>query len=409
MTSGELSVRLRWPALLAATALICLAALAPSARADTGSITGTVTDAPTGEPLEGAEVCAETFAEEGGTFACGYTETDGTYFIGGLSPAQYRVQFWAGNQYEFEYFDGEKRWEDANPVAVVSGAQTSEIDADMDRTATIGGTVLAGGLGVEEVEACAYPLDPEEETYSRCGASNAEGAYSIKGLLPGSYKVEFWTGWTGPGYAFQFYDHKNRYLEADVVTVGEGEWREGVDADLAPGASISGRVSDLVTGVGIEVRVCSVDAASGRLTTCTWSEEDGAYVLGLLPAGDFKVVFSPEFWEFFPGEALPGEDDDELPTQFWNNQPTIGAAGLISLATGASVTGVDAKFARGSAPSTVVVPPVSTPTVRKHRKCRHGYRKKLVRGKRRCVKVRKHRKHRHKKQAARPTVRFSAR
>jgi len=399
-----------WPASAAILALICLAALAPSARAATGSIAGTVTDAPTGEPLEGAEVCAEDFSDEEGAGGCGYTETDGTFFIGGLPPGQYRVWFWGSNQYEFEYFDGKKNWEEADPVEVPSGGQAAGIDADMDRTATINGTVLASedGLGVEEVEACAYPLDPAEETFSQCGYSDADGSYSIKGLVPGNYKVEFWAGWTGRDLAFQFYDHRNRYQEADVVSVGEGEWLEGVDADLAPGASIRGHVSNLATGLPLEVRVCSIDAASGQLTTCTWPDEDGNYNLHSLPGGNFKVVFSPEFWEFFPEEAFPGEDDDGFPTQFWNGQATIGVANVISLATGSSVTGIDARF--GFAPTPPVArPPVVRPPIRKHRKCRRGYRKKLVRGKRRCVKVRKHRRHRHKKQAARPTVRLSAR
>jgi hypothetical protein len=295
-------------------------------------------------------------------------------------------------------------------VEVPSGGQAAGIDADMDRTATINGTVLAveDGLGVEEVEACAYPLDPAEETFFSCGYSDADGSYSIRGLVPGSYKVEFWTGWTGRDLAFQFYDHRNRYQEADVVTVVEGEWLEGVDADLVAGASIRGHVSDLVTGAPIEARVCSIDAASGQLTTCTWPDEDGNYVLRSLPGGAYKVVFSPELWEFFPEEAFPGEDDDGLPTQFWNNQATLGAANVISLASGASGTGVDARFALAPAPP-VLTPPLARPPVHKHRKCRRGYRKKLVRGKRRCVKVRKHRRHRHGKQAHRPTLRFSAR
>lgn len=398
-------------ALLVLAAFLCLAALAPtSVAAATGSIAGTVTDAPTGEPIEGAEVCAETFAEEGGAWACGYTETDGTYFIGGLPAGDYRVWFWASNQYEFEYFDGKKSWDEADPVEVPSGGQASGIDADMDRTATISGTVLAteDGLGVEEVEACAYPLNPSEESYFSCGYSDADGAYTIKGLVPGSYKVEFWPAWTGRGLAFQFYDHRNRYQEADVVSVGEGEWLEGIDADLAPGASIRGRLSDLVTGAPVEARVCSIDAISDKLTTCTWSEEDGTYTLHLLPAGSYKVVFSPEFWEFFPEEAFPGEEDDGLPTQFWNNQASIGAANVISLATGAVATGVDARF--GTVPvAPVLTPPVAKPPVHRHRKCRRGYKKKLVKGKRRCVKVHKHRHRRHEKRAERPTARFFAR
>lgn len=394
---------------LAVLALLCLAAFAPGARAATGSIAGTVTDAPTGEPIEGAEVCAEAIEEESNG-ACGYTETDGTYFIGGLSAGEYRVWFWGSNQYEFEYFDGKKNWDEADPVEVPSGGQATDIDADMDRTATISGTVLAtaDGLGVEEVEACAYPLDPAEETFSQCGYSDADGTYKIKGLVAGNYKVEFWAGFTGRDLAWQFYDHKPRYQDADVVSVAEGEWLEGIDADLFPGASIEGHVSSLATGLPLEARVCSIEAASGRLITCTWTDEGGAYRLRSLPEGSYKVVFSPELWEFLPDEALPGEEDDGFPTQFWNGQTTIAAANVLALATGGSATGVDARLGLSPAPPAATAPP-ARPPIRKHRKCRRGYRKKLVRGKRRCVKVHRHRRHRHQKRASRPTVRFSAR
>jgi hypothetical protein len=378
------------------------------ATAATGSIAGTVTDGLTGEPIEGAEVCAELFAEEG-TEACGHTETDGTYFIGGLPAGEYRVWFWGGYEYASQYFDGKRSREEADPVEVPNGGKATGIDAALDRTASITGTVRAveDGLGVEEVEACAYPLDSAEETFPRCGYSESNGFYTIGGLVAGNYKIEFWPYFSGRNLAGQFYDHEVRYEDADVVAVGEGEWLEGIDADLEPGASIEGHVANLTTGVPPEIRVCSIDAASGRLTACTWTDDSGAYRLSSLNAGAYKVVFSLEFWEFFPGEASPGEDDDGLPTQFWNGQATLAAAQVLSLAAGASAQGIDAKF--GLAQTATVVPPTTRPPARKKRKCRRGYRKKLVHGKRRCVKAHKHRRHRHAKRAEVPVARLFAR
>jgi Carboxypeptidase regulatory-like domain len=401
-----------------ACAAIALSAVfmvvAPAANAATGSIAGTVTDAATAEPIEGVKACAESTDES--SFACGLTETDGTYFIGGLEPGEYKVWFSSEGRHVFEYYDGAASWSDADPVAVLSGTKTVEIDADLQPTAAIEGTVLAtaDGLGVEEVEVCAYPLSAAEENFLECAETDSGGAYAINGLAPGSYRIEFWTGWTGRNLAYQFYDRRSRFAEADVVSLAEGERKSGVDADLAPGASISGNVSALATGLPLEeIRVCSIEAANGSLATCTWTNEQGNYTLRLLPGGSYKVVFSPELWEFFPGQAFPGEDDDGYPTQFWNNQPVLAAASVLSLGTGGGVGGISARLgAPAAAPPSVA--PIVKPPARKRKKCRHGFKRKKVKGKVRCVRIHKrHRQRRHsgkKADAKRPmAVRFSRR
>jgi hypothetical protein len=408
LTSGEISIR--WSAVPALAILLCLAALAPTvAEAATGSIAGTVTDASTAEPIEGVEVCAEPAGEEEGSGACGLTETDGTYFIGGLAPGQYTVGFWAGREYESQYYDGAGTWSEADPVEVLSGASTAGIDAELQQTAGIEGTVTAteDGLGVEEVEVCAYPADAAEENFFECAYTDSDGSYAIGGLGPGNYTVEFWAGFTGRRLAYQFWDHQSRFAEADVVALAEGERREGIDADLEPGARITGNVADLGAGPLEEVRVCSIDAGDDTLTICVWTNEDGNYGIRSLPAGSYKVVFSPELSEFFPGFP-PGEEDDGLPTQFWDNQTTIGAANVISLSTGGAAEGIDARFGSPQVvPPTAVTPPPKAPV--KKRKCRRGYRKRLVKGKRRCVKVRRHRRHRHGKRAHSTPKRLFAR
>jgi hypothetical protein len=398
--------------LLALMASLCLAAFAPAlASAATGSIAGTVTDASSGEPVEGAEVCAGPFDSEEGVEACAHTETDGTYFIGGLDPASYRVWFWGGSQYVFEYFDGKRSWEDADPVEVPSGGKADGVDADLDRTAAINGTVRASedGLGVEAIDVCAYPIDLAEENFGRCAETAGDGTYSIGGLSPGDYKVEFWPGFSGRKLAYQFWDHESRYPQADVLTLTEGEWLEGIDAELEPGATITGTVINFAKGVPMDgVRVCTIDAPSDTLTVCTWTNEAGGYRINTLPSGSFKVVFSPEMWEFFPESAATGEEDDGFPTRFWDNQTTIAAANVISLGTGSTAEGIDAGFGTPAVTPILSLPNPQAPIRKKH-KCRRGFKKKLVKGKRRCVKVRRQRRHRHRHHSGTTAQRFFAR
>ena len=401
-------------ALLSLAALLCLAVLAPAAGAATGSISGVVTDASTTEPVEGVEVCAGPYGEEEeGTHACAFTETDGTYFIGGLDPGGYRVTFWGGSRYVVQYFNGKNEFSEAVPVEVLSATNTPGVDAALAVTAGIEGTVLAtaDGLGVEEVEVCAYPLDPAEENFVECSYTDGDGSYEINGLAAGNYKVEFWTGPTGRRLGYQFWDHKIRFTEANIVSLDEGERWFGIDADLEPSAAITGNVSNVANGLPLEeIRVCSIDATINKLTVCTWTNEKGNYGIRSLPAGTYKVVFSPEMWEWFPGEAFPGEEDDGFPTQFWSSQSTLAAANVLSLSSGSDTGGIDARLgAPLTATPPTIVPPRTNPPVRKRKKCRRGFRKKKVKGKVRCVKVRKHKRHKQRQHRQPSGNRFLAR
>lgn len=246
---------------------------------------------------------------------------------------------------------------------------------------------------VEEVEVCAWPLNPKVEGTSwECGYTQADGTYFI-GLEPGTYRVEFWPRWSGQNLALQFYDGKNRISDGDNVTVEPGEITTGIDAELDPGATISGTVFSAASGVGLkEIPVCSIDAPIDGLLTCGWTEPDGSYSLPFLPAGQYKVVFSIDFGEWF-GE--PASEDDRYATQFWDNQVRLATADVIPFSTGQSVGGIDARLGHALTRS-VSTPITPTPPVRHRRRhCRKGYVRKKVKGKVRCVKRHKHHRHRH--------------
>lgn len=375
--------------------------LAPaSALGATGSISGLVTDAETHEPVEGVEVCAYPLSleseEEFFGFACEDTDASGEYTLPELPAGEYEVEFWGVPEgYLVQFYDGKANWWESDPVVVGSGAVTG-IDAELLRAAKIEGTVARSSDSepVEEVEVCAYPISEEGST--RCGETGSDGSYVIQGLEPGEYKVEFWPGFSGQSLAFQYYDHKDHWGEADPVAIEAGETVTEIDADLGPGATIGGTVTSAATGSPLEeIPVCSIDATSGELQVCNWTEPNGHYVLPFLPGGPYKVVFSLEFSEFFGEEIFFGEDDG-YPTQFWNNQPTLAAANVIPLATAQSVSGIDARLGTPLSPPPVVTP-TSPPAVHhKHRRrCPKGKVRKKVRGKVRCVKRHKHRRHRH--------------
>jgi hypothetical protein len=262
-------------------------------------------------------------------------------------------------------------------------------------------TRSSDGEPVEEVEVCAWTADTEE--LGGCGFSEANGTYSIQGLEPGEFKVEFWPVFSGQNLAYQFYDHRDRWAEADIVSLEAGETATEIDAELDPGATIAGTVTSAASGVPLrEIPVCSIDAPTGQLWVCDWTDSSGRYELPFLSKGQYKVAFSLEFREFFGEEVFPGEENDGYPTQFWNNQTSLATANAILLSTGQAASGIDARL---GTPPPVVTPVTSHPIAhrkkpRKH--CRKGFVKKKVKGKARCVKRHKHRHRRQHHRAARP-------
>jgi hypothetical protein len=248
----------------------------------------------------------------------------------------------------------------------------------------ISGTVetAAGAVPIAGVEVCAYPYEEEGEgEIFGCDLTGVSGAYTIEELPPGEYEVEFWG--RPQGYATQFYDHRSFSWESDPVPVASGATTTEVDADLIVEARIEGVVRSASTGADLEeVEVCAWDlvAEGGR---CTYTEEKGQYAIGGLVGADYVV-------EFFPF--------DPFQVQFWDHKSDLASANELSLAPGDVATGVNADLLGGPAPPAppVITPPVvaPVPAAPKPKHCKKGFRKKRVKGKARCVKIKK-RRHKH--------------
>jgi hypothetical protein len=112
----------------------------------------------------------------------------------------------------------------------------------------------------------------------------------------------------------------------------------------------------------------------------------------------YKVVFSPEFKEFFGEEASEDEDDGYF-KQYFDRKSTLAEANLLALTAPETRTGIDG-FLQPEHLVGASVAPVGKSTIvsaragRARPHCRPGFRKRKVSGKERCVKVHK-RKHKH--------------
>lgn len=207
-----------------------------------GTITGVVTDAGTGEPIQGLPVCAD--SSVGGR--CTVSGPGGLYTITGL-PADpgYRVEFGAhesfydnGLNYLRQHYNGKEEPNSWDLVGVTVGDITAGIDAAMKPGAQILGRVLEVGTiaPLPKIEVCA--LDPggtlSAQEFEQCTFTDATGHYAIRGLRSGTFIVVFsrerFLG--GDGFFPQWYDGATSAAGATPITISPPQTRTGVDARL---------------------------------------------------------------------------------------------------------------------------------------------------------------------------------
>jgi len=361
--------------------LLGLAAFAPAA-AFAGSISGTVTDAVTHEPIEGLEVCAYPSAEEEvELWFCEDTDSNGEYTIADLEPDEYGVEFWGRPlNYIPQYFDGQTSWWERDPVLVETDPVTG-IDAEMTEGGGIEGEVdrAAGGAPVDGVWVCAWSIFGEE--FGGCAVTDASGEYALQGMPEDEYEIEFWP--EDEDLLTQYYDHKDYWFEANPVTVTLGSVTPGIDADLLAAAKVEGQVRRASDGSPLtEVEVCAWSTDPEGPWRCSYPGDDGRYAIHGLPSDEYKV----EFWPY----------DESLPVQYWDHKATWEEANPLFLGLGSVTTGIDADLGPGPvAPPVAAAPPTFPPLAAAPRpkRCKKGFRKKRVHGKVRCVKKKKRKHH----------------
>ena len=185
---------------------------------------------PGGQPIEGAEVIAFGIEPErfGGEAV---TDGNGDYTIVGVPPGEYVVMFWTPSlNYLTQYFHNKPEFEEAEAVTVTANGVTAGIDAEMELGGAISGAVtdVVTHVGLDEVEVCAFELDPPE--FERCGETDPAGSYTLRRLPPGDYVVGFFP--YNPLYPFQFFSGATTFGAASPITVTGGATNLGVNAAL---------------------------------------------------------------------------------------------------------------------------------------------------------------------------------
>jgi 5-hydroxyisourate hydrolase-like protein (transthyretin family) len=305
-----------------------------------GWISGTVTDSE-GKPLSGVSV--KVF-EAGGSsrtlVTSNTTNLAGKYTVE-LASGSYKVEFSASSEvgnYAPQYYNAKPALAEAEAVSVTAGANTSEINAQMQPGGQITGTVTDNeGKPLADVSVKVFEAGGSKTVPVLYAQTGLTGNYTVSNLASGSYKVEFSESSEAGNYAPQYYNAKFTWAEAGLVSVTAGITTPEINAQMQPGGQITGTVTDsegkALSGVSVKVFEAGGSNTIPAITTMTGS--GGSYTVSNLASGSYKVEFSAnsEIGNYAP--------------QYYNAKSTLAEAEAVSVTAGANTSEINAQMQLG--------------------------------------------------------------
>lgn len=195
------------------------------------TLSGTVTEADGGNPIQGVSVYVH------GTWRSAVSDALGRYTITRVIPGSYAIHATPDTSSGFvgQWYPGVLYTEQRTPppgatnLTLQSGAALDGIDFALNRGARISGTVTGGGLAL-----AGSRLKAVNATYgfTRTAIADGQGRYDLSGLLPGDYTLKA----EAESFADEWWDNANHRDDASPFVLGFGDEVQR-DFDLAAGQS----------------------------------------------------------------------------------------------------------------------------------------------------------------------------
>jgi hypothetical protein len=295
-----------------------------------GGISGRVTDA-SGVGIQGiqVEVWGMDYSQY---YGCASTDVRGNYMYSGpyraLATGSYKVYFHnIGLNYSSEWYNDKSSIDTADQIAVISGGNTQNIDAQLAAGNQISGRVTnASGVGIKGIEALVFDLNDEWMCRSYAD-TDADGNYTVFGLPAGNLKIWFYNN--GKNYVSEWYDKQSSYATADQVIVTAGIPLANINAQLKVGgiiSNISGRVTD-GSGVGIRHIWVNVVDLDYKWWGDNLTDADGNYAVVGLPSGKFKVFFNGDIANYI--------------SEWYNNKNDFASADPVTVTAGSTTSHIN--------------------------------------------------------------------
>ena len=286
--------------------------------AASASVSGTVTG-PGGLPLSGITIWIEFSVDWYNDEAI--TDENGDYLVENLPPDPYTVRF--------TDFAGDYLGTSTN-VVLDAGTHLADVDVTLDVASKISGTVLADADSspLEGINVAAYQWTGLEWDRMRSADSDANGDFTIGGLVAGTYRVQF-EDWNG-NYLDEVYDNVASLDSGTDVVVGPEATVSNINASLATAASISGTITDTNSNPldYFRAEAYQWNGAAWVAIRNGFSDSEGAYAIRGLAAGTYRIWFS--------------DGDNNYLAEAYDDAASLDAGTDVVVGAGGSETGIDA-------------------------------------------------------------------
>ena len=282
---------------------LVLAASTPLTAQAAGSISGTVTEAVTGVPVDGANVCA--FTDFGEPELCAATDANGQYSIQLLTPDDYLVLVRGPDESYLPGFHDGVQYPWTAFVEVIAGQDTAGIDPVLQRKGSIAGTVtdVITNSPIEGIEVCAQS---EFFGYRPCAFTAADGSYLV--IVAPAHDYEIYLTDPSGVYLSQFIEGDPEVT--NQVGVTSGEHLTGFDSLLSKPGRISGTVTSADTLLPVSgVTVCA-RSTNGNIQVCEENGAQGEYEIPIFYPGLEYTVRLSDSNGVYAAQHYDGLDSD---------------------------------------------------------------------------------------------------
>jgi 5-hydroxyisourate hydrolase-like protein (transthyretin family) len=302
-------------------------------------ITGTVTVASSGEPIDTGFVEARPIS--GGESFSSTLDSQGRYRLTGLPHGRYYVATRSSSIYADEVWDDVPCLPSGcvevagTPVIAHLNSMTTSIDFALDHGGVVTGTVTSAASG-EPISQAMISLHDHTGVLIDSFSSDDSGVWRAEGLAAGTC---FATA-QGPGHVGGLYDGLPCGQDPDrgcdpttgtPIVVTTGTTTAGVDFELPPLGAISGVVTDAATGEPLAGVVVEIFETYRSSVAQGVTDASGLYLADRIPAGDYFAK-TKESASLYANEVY--ED-----IQCYRCDPTSGTP--IPVTVSATTTGID--------------------------------------------------------------------
>jgi len=279
-----------------------------------GSLSGQVISTSSGEELEDIQITVRDTDYSNSKYA--RTDSSGNFTINGLPTGDYYIRTYNYVGYIDEYYSDSLGTDNATVIHLEAPNSISGIDFALEDGGTISGHVtdVSNGEPLEEIDVSASYAGGNSVYVTKSDYTDSEGNYTITGLPTGNYRISTTYSFSNPTvYINEYYDDVLNSQSATLVSVNAPNNTPDIDFALAVGGSISGRVTDEVSGYPLDYLSVWV-SDNWQIMGVVHPDSNGDYTLGGLPTGDYFVRTS-DYSEAYVDEWFKDASytDDDAP------------------------------------------------------------------------------------------------